>query len=737
MITAIYARKSTEQTGVGDEEKSVTRQIEQAKAYADQKGWTVPNEFIFVDDGISGAEFVKRPGFIRLMNALKPKPAFQFLIMSEESRLGREQIETAYALKQITDAGVRVFFYLEDRERTLETPLEKMMMALGGFASEMERERAKQRTYDAMMRKAKAGHVTGGKVFGYDNREVLSAEGNRLHVLRVVNPTEAAIIRNIFEMYASGLGITRIAKHLNAEGVPAPRQSPRGWAPTAVREMLRRPIYRGEIVWNEHEKIVRGGTKKRRRRAEKDWIRLDAPELRIIAPDLWEPVQARLARTSDQSRPRVRDVDSKYLLTGMARCAQCGGPMTVVGQDYHRRKGRYYVCAYHKKRGSSICKNSLLAEQEMLDAVLLKALTDVLHEKVLNQAIEQALNQLRTQQGSQLDRRTEIERELSLIEAQEIRLVDAIAEGEHRDPLLAKLNREGARKKALAEELDRLDRNGPTELDTARLKREMKTRLADTQTLLGSHISESRKILRLLFEEPIQCQAVMEGKQSRYVLSGTGNFLNLLPSSAAALNVVSPTGSSACFRRSNIGQFRSVALQHKAILGAGLRGLLRPTPTSHDSTRTTNQESRHEDLFPRCDGWIDFDRNARGSRQSVRSCRQSRGTAGLSSAIRLLPAAGPAARYRAPTEAGRSRPAESGGEAVREMINPDEHPGNADWLKGQPAKDPFERYRERFGEYPPTHGIPESQWPAFLKRVERAIETGQPIELDIPEGADA
>ena len=123
MITAIYARKSTEQTGVIEEEKSVTRQIDHAKVYAERKGWKVAEEYIFVDDGISGAEFVKRPGFLRLMNALKPRPAFDVLIMSEESRLGREQIETAYALKQITDAGVRVFFYLEDRERTLDLSL--------------------------------------------------------------------------------------------------------------------------------------------------------------------------------------------------------------------------------------------------------------------------------------------------------------------------------------------------------------------------------------------------------------------------------------------------------------------------------------------------------------------------------------------------------------------------------------------------------------------------------------
>lgn len=103
---AIYARKSTEQLGICDEEKSISRQIEHARAYAARKGWAIAEDQIYTDDGISGAEFVKRPGFLRLMNALKPRPPFQILIMSEETRLGREQIETSYSLKQILDAGV-------------------------------------------------------------------------------------------------------------------------------------------------------------------------------------------------------------------------------------------------------------------------------------------------------------------------------------------------------------------------------------------------------------------------------------------------------------------------------------------------------------------------------------------------------------------------------------------------------------------------------------------------------
>src|SRR5215207_5863896 len=125
--------------------------------------------------------------------------------MSEESRLGREAIETAYALKQLVQAGVRVFFYMEDRERTLDSPTDKIMLSLTAFADELEREKARQRTYDAMQRKAKAGHVTGGRVFGYDNVDVLGSDGKRSHAMRRINKQEAAIVRRIFELSAKGI----------------------------------------------------------------------------------------------------------------------------------------------------------------------------------------------------------------------------------------------------------------------------------------------------------------------------------------------------------------------------------------------------------------------------------------------------------------------------------------------------------------------------------------------------
>ena len=60
MIAAIYARKSTDQTGVADEAKSVTRQVEGARAFIAARGWSCDEHHIYTDDGVSGALFATR-----------------------------------------------------------------------------------------------------------------------------------------------------------------------------------------------------------------------------------------------------------------------------------------------------------------------------------------------------------------------------------------------------------------------------------------------------------------------------------------------------------------------------------------------------------------------------------------------------------------------------------------------------------------------------------------------------
>jgi site-specific DNA recombinase len=454
LIAAIYARKSTDQSNVSDDAKSVARQVEHARDYAVRKGWIVEDAHVFVDDGISGAEFANRPGFLRLMNELKPRPPFQVLVMMEESRLGRETIETAYAMKQLVQAGVRVFFYLSDRERTLDSPMDKVMLSLTAFADELEREKARQRTYDAMARIAKAGHVTGGAVFGYTNVTVLGSDGKPSHVERRINESQAAIVRNIFDRYVHGEGYGRIARALNAAHASSPRPTehkPAGWSPSSVRSVLRQELYRGVVVWNQSRKRDAWGRQRQTARPETEWITLPVNEsLRIIADESWDAVQARFRHTrmtlETTQGPRAilrRDIGSKYLLSGFARCATCGWSMTVVTRPHgtrpHRRRVAFLGCLSHYKRGPTVCPNGRLVRLDAADEAVLTALVKDTDPLVITALVEMVFRQLAPAQGA--DHVEALRRDLRGIDAKIATLTSAIEAGGAALPsLIARLN---------------------------------------------------------------------------------------------------------------------------------------------------------------------------------------------------------------------------------------------------------------------------------------------------------
>ena len=544
MICAIYARKSTDQSNVSDDQKSVTRQIEHATAYAMKKGWTVSEQHIYTDDGISGAEFVKRPSFLRLMNAIKPRPPFQVLIMSEESRIGRESIEASYALKQIIDAGVRVFFYLNDQERRLESALDKMMLSLTNFAAEMEREKASQRTHDAMLRKAKSGYVTGGKVYGYDNIDVhgdergIDGERKRLHVVRRINSDEASVVRRLFERYASGgYGLGALAKGLNTEGVLPPTKHRKGWAPSCIREILHRELYRGIVIWNKTQAIHRGGTQVSRKRPESEWLRIDAPDLRIIPEDVWCRVAVRLqhmrvqyARTADGrlfGHPAGADLRSEYLLSGLAQCAVCGG--SIVCQKRGRNHGKNcYMCAYHHNRGPEVCGNDLRINQGVLDSAVLHALNAALDERLLAEAVQRALMEIRSGQAKFPDEQLAAERQLSLIEARLRHLVEAIATGKATEAVYGELQKEEAAKKILGAQLAGIDQlTRIVSFDGKRIERALVERVADVKGLLGRHVPQTRQMLRKLISGRIQCAPFNDARGRGYNLVATGIYASL------------------------------------------------------------------------------------------------------------------------------------------------------------------------------------------------------------------
>jgi len=550
MIAAIYARKSTEQNGVSDEEKSVTRQIDHAKQYAAKNGWGVMDEHVYMDDGISGAEFVKRPGFVRLMSTIKAKPSFQVLIMSEESRLGRERIETEHNLKRIVDAGVRIFYYLSDREARLTDATSSFVESVRLYAAEMEREKASERTHDAMLRKAKNGHVLGGKVYGYNNIPVMTndlcpdGKPKRSHVERHINENEVMIVRRIFQLYGSGIGLTTLAKTLNRDRVPPPRGGNLGWAPSAIREILHRELYRGISIWNQTQTVQIGGTKKQRQRPQSEWLRVPVPSLRIVSDLDWERVQKRIKESATIYRrahdgtlkngPCGRVLNSQYLLSGLAKCGMCG--MSIVGIT-RKRKGhiyKLYGCACYQKRGAVICKNHLQIGQHEMDRAVLKSLQDALDPKLLDESVNLAVSQIKKEEHTEPKKIEVLERQLSEIQKRIERLAEAIATTGGSEPIYEKLKAEEYRRKAIQHELATLCEIAQVRsLDSVSLIQDIKTRIYDLRGLLMRQISEGRNILKTTLNGSLILQAVELGGKAGYRFYGTGSYGSLLAYSQA------------------------------------------------------------------------------------------------------------------------------------------------------------------------------------------------------------
>ncbi len=538
MIAAVYARKSTDQSGVADEQRSVARQIEGARAFAAAHGWVVAEEHVYCDDGVSGAEFSSRPGFVRLMAALKPRPRFQIVIMSEESRLGREQIETAYALKQLVQAGVEVWFYLSGVQRTLDTPTDKIMSALTGFADELERERARVRTKDALTRKARNGHHCGGDCFGYRSVEVIGGDGSRSHVERRVHEPEALVVRRIFTLAGEGYGVTRIAKLLNNERAPAPRPKgrPTAWAPSTVRSVLYRESYRGVVVWNRSQKRDQWGQQKRSKRAASEWVTVERPELRIVTDEQWKAVHARLASTRETylrqtdgkvwGRP-ANGVASKYLLAGMSTCGLCGHTMEARSRSHGGERRMFYGCSGYWRRGLAVCANRQEIPMSAADAAVIDALLGaLLTPERLSEVVRRAMALAAAERAASPDARGAVEQQLGEIETALQRLTAAVAAGGDVPSLVAAIKAAEGQRQTLERRLAALA--APVVIFDATLEGRLRKAAGEWRDVLGRQVPLARQIVAKLLDGRVTFSPASQDGREGFQFRATGSVEKLI-----------------------------------------------------------------------------------------------------------------------------------------------------------------------------------------------------------------
>ena len=426
---AIYARFSSDRQSP----TSIADQIRKCRDYATRQGWLVLDQHVYSDEAIV-ATSTDREGLQKLLAAASsPVRMFDCILIDDTSRLTRKLADALNLYEKLTFAGVRLVAVSQGVDS--DSAQAELLIGVHGLIDAVYWRELGQKTHRGMQGLALRGLHTGGRCFGYSS--VKSSDGStRLEV----NPSQAEIINRIYRLYAeSGFSMKRIAHTLNSEGVPAPQPQKgrfsQSWCVSSVRHILLNGRYTGNTVWNTRRKVRVPGTGKRvfRPRPQSEWVRAEAPHLRVVSDELASAVRRRLEAVKSMFGREGGGLTvgpKRYLFSGLLKCSVCGGSIALVSGRGRHGADRY-GCSVHYQRGDSVCENAALVRRDELEQSLLKGLADsVLRIEVIDYAVarmEEALRKGHEKLNAELERMRQ--RKLQL-ESELARLVNAIAEGQ-------------------------------------------------------------------------------------------------------------------------------------------------------------------------------------------------------------------------------------------------------------------------------------------------------------------
>src|ERR1700694_4986208 len=232
---AIYARVSSDKQR---EENTIASQTAALVAFARAQQFEVPKEWVFEDDGYSGANLI-RPGLERVRD-LAAEGLIQAVLIYAPDRLSRRYAHQILLIEEFARAGVETLFVRAPRG---STPEDELLVQVQGMIAEYERAQILERSRRGKRHRARQGQVSvlSGAPFGY--RYVRKNEQSAAYY--EINEVEAPVVRWVYERYTiAGLSIGAITRLLNEQRIPTRKQTGR-WERSTVWAMLRNPTYKG------------------------------------------------------------------------------------------------------------------------------------------------------------------------------------------------------------------------------------------------------------------------------------------------------------------------------------------------------------------------------------------------------------------------------------------------------------------------------------------------------------
>ena len=423
-----YARVSSE----SDEQlNSLENQI---RYYEDlirkNRAWTfVPG---YIDEGLSGISTKKRENFNRMVEEAA-EDRFDLVITKEISRFARNTLDSIRFTRELLQYGVGVFFQ-NDNILTLEGDSELRLSIMSSIAQE-ELRKLSSRVKFGHQQAIKDSVVLGNsRLFGYVKD----------HGRLLIDETEAPMVRELFELYATGQYSMKQIETIFWEKGYRNNKGNR-LAHTTMSNIIANPKYKGYYVGNK-VRVVDMFTKKQKFLPPEEWVMFkdETGEIvpAIVSEELWEAANAILKRRSDDVKSRQGICNHPNLLTGKLYCTHCGAP--YYRRDSMDRKGNKsskWVCSGKIKNGADSCPSFHVYEDE-IKPILLDVFRD--SSDSVDSIIEEYMEMYKSlKQSDDTDKQIHaLEQTISLAEKKKKKLLTYNAMGQLDDADFLAMNRD-------------------------------------------------------------------------------------------------------------------------------------------------------------------------------------------------------------------------------------------------------------------------------------------------------
>ena len=396
---AIYARVSSARQ---KKDQTIGSQTAALRDHAGQLGADLPEEWVFEDEGHSGATLV-RPA-LEALRDLAARGCVDVILCYSPDRLARKFAYQALLIEEFARAGVRVEFVKGPRG---DSPEDQLMVQFQGMFAEYEKAQLMERYRRGKTHRARLGsvNVLSGAPFGYRYVRKSDRAGAAYEIIE----HEAVLVAGMFRRYADdGAAIADLARWMASQGAVT-RTGKHRWDRSVIWGMLRNPAYAGKAVFGKTQTLheqpglnriarLQGRSVPRPVRAvdrpREEWLEIAVPA--IVTADTFARAGQRL---EDNKRYAARNTRVPSLLQGLAACSACGYGYYRTSTRTTSKKIYYYRCPGsddYRYEGGRICHNKPV-RADYLDQVVWDHITGLLADPALIRAeISKRLDAART-----------------------------------------------------------------------------------------------------------------------------------------------------------------------------------------------------------------------------------------------------------------------------------------------------------------------------------------------------